>query len=140
MPKDLTAYSDALGLVPGAGPLEIQRAYRRLMRRWHPDLFNPGSPMQATAEDITKAANEAFEQAYGRLVAAGAARPIDGAAEAVVRLQQAGLRTTATPTDARGLRHPHIRTRPFQGPQGQRFRACGESGRGSWKPGRSSKR
>jgi len=66
MPKDLTAYYDALGLVPGAGPLEIQRAYRRLMRRWHPDLFNPGSPMQATAEDITKAANEAFEQLYRR--------------------------------------------------------------------------
>jgi phosphonatase-like hydrolase len=41
-------------------------------------------------------ANEAFEQAYGRLVAAGAARPIDGAAEAVVRLQQAGLRVAFT--------------------------------------------
>src|SRR5271166_3478741 len=64
MRKDIHAYYRALGLNPGAGPLEIRRAYRQLMRCWHPDLFKPGSPMQATAEDITKEINDAFEQLY----------------------------------------------------------------------------
>ncbi|MGA7727066.1 MAG: J domain-containing protein [Opitutaceae bacterium] len=64
MRKDIDAYYSTLGLNPGAGPTEIQRAYRQLMRTWHPDLFRPGSPMQATAEDITKEINNAFEQLY----------------------------------------------------------------------------
>lgn len=66
MRKDLLPYYRALGLSPGAEPLEIRRAYRQLVQQWHPDLYKPGSPMQTTAEDITKEVNEAYEQLYRR--------------------------------------------------------------------------
>jgi hypothetical protein len=64
MRKAIQEYYRALNLSPGATPFEIRRAYRQLIRRWHPDFFKPGSPMQTTAEDITKETNEAFEQLY----------------------------------------------------------------------------
>jgi hypothetical protein len=64
MRKDPLEYFQALGLNPGAGPVEIRRAYRQMVRRWHPDLFKPGSPMQTTAEDVTKEINEAYEHLY----------------------------------------------------------------------------
>jgi curved DNA-binding protein CbpA len=64
MRKDIDEYYHALGLNPGAGPIEIKRAYRQLIRRWHPDLFKPGSPMQTTAEHITKEINEAYDKLF----------------------------------------------------------------------------
>jgi hypothetical protein len=64
MRKDTEEYFRALNLSPGAGPTEIRRAYRQMVRQWHPDLFKPGSPMQTTAEDITKEINEAYDQLY----------------------------------------------------------------------------
>jgi curved DNA-binding protein CbpA len=64
MRQNIQEYFRILGVNPGVGPLEIRRAYRHLVQSWHPDLFKPGSPMQATAEDITKEINQAFEQLY----------------------------------------------------------------------------
>jgi curved DNA-binding protein CbpA len=64
MRKDINEYYRALGIAPGAEPAQIRRAYRQLVQQWHPDLFKPGSPMQTTAEDITKEINEAYEQLY----------------------------------------------------------------------------
>jgi hypothetical protein len=64
MRKDINEYYRALGISPGADPAQIRRAYRQLVQQWHPDLFKPGSPMQTTAEDITKEINEAYEQLY----------------------------------------------------------------------------
>jgi hypothetical protein len=64
MRQNIQEYYRVLGLNPGVGPLEIRRAYRHMVQHWHPDLFKPGSPMQATAEDITKEINNAFEQLY----------------------------------------------------------------------------
>ena len=64
MRKDIIPYYKALGLAPGAEPLEIRRAYRQMIQQWHPDLYKPGSPMQTTAEDITKEINEAYDQLY----------------------------------------------------------------------------
>src|SRR6266545_1551284 len=46
-----------LGLQPGATPAEIKRAYRRLSRRYHPDI-NPGD---RTAESLYKRISEAYE-------------------------------------------------------------------------------
>jgi hypothetical protein len=62
--KDITPYYRTLGLNPGAEAAEIRAAYRQMVQQWHPDLFKPGSPMQTTAEDITKEINEAYEQLY----------------------------------------------------------------------------
>jgi len=46
-----------LGLVPGASPSEIKRAYRRLSRRYHPGV-NPGD---RAAESLFKRISEAYE-------------------------------------------------------------------------------
>src|SRR5580658_9882704 len=64
MRKDINEYYRALGIAPGAEPAQIRRAYRQLVQQWHPDLFKAGSPMQTTAEDITKEINEAYDQLY----------------------------------------------------------------------------
>lgn len=49
-------YYDILGVEPGAGEAEIKTAYRRLARRYHPDVSKePG------AEETFKAVNEAYE-------------------------------------------------------------------------------
>jgi hypothetical protein len=62
--KDILPYYRALGLSPGAEAIDIRRAYRQMIQQWHPDLFKAGSPMQTTAEDITKEINEAYEHLY----------------------------------------------------------------------------
>ncbi len=49
-------YYDILGVEPGAGEAEIKTAYRRLARKYHPDVSKePG------AEETFKAVNEAYE-------------------------------------------------------------------------------
>ncbi|WP_396903766.1 HAD family hydrolase [Mycolicibacterium phlei] len=47
-------------------------------------------------EEQAQVANAAFEDAYAHLVDAGAARPIDGAVEAISRLRDAGVRVALT--------------------------------------------
>ena len=67
-------YYGVLGVEPSAGDAEIKTAYRRLARKYHPDVSK-----EAGAEDKFKAVNEAYEalrdpekrKAYDQLRAGG---------------------------------------------------------------------
>ncbi|MBC6941792.1 MAG: J domain-containing protein [Xanthomonadales bacterium] len=67
-------YYDTLGVKPDAGEAEIKAAYRRLARKYHPDVSK-----ESGAEDRFKAINEAYEalrepdrrKAYDQLRAGG---------------------------------------------------------------------
>ena len=67
-------YYQTLGIEPSAGEAEIKTAYRRLARKYHPDVSK-----EAGAEDKFKAVNEAYEalrdpekrKAYDQLRAGG---------------------------------------------------------------------
>jgi curved DNA-binding protein CbpA len=51
-----------LDLEPGASAEEIKRAYRELVKVWHPDRFAYDSRLQKKAEEKLKKINGAYEQ------------------------------------------------------------------------------
>jgi Flp pilus assembly protein TadD len=69
-----------LGVQPGAPPDEVKRAYRDLVREWHPDRLQHDARKQKQAEERLKEINIAYDRiqtyvAEGPSVAATAPRP-----------------------------------------------------------------
>lgn len=54
-------FFEILGIEPTDSSALIQRAYRRQIRRWHPDRFSSGSAEQRDAEEMTKQLNRAYD-------------------------------------------------------------------------------
>ena len=50
----------ALGLPLDASAHSIKQAYRRLLKRWHPDLYQSGTSVHAEATQMTQLINEAY--------------------------------------------------------------------------------
>jgi curved DNA-binding protein CbpA len=60
---ELKKYYERLELQPGASFEEIKSAYRRLMRRYHPDLHVNKSPeKQRAAHDVSAALTQAYNE------------------------------------------------------------------------------
>src|SRR4029078_7786716 len=76
---DMDLYA-LLGLAPGASPADIKRAFRRLSRRYHPDI-NPGD---RAAEALFRKISEAYETLVDpdprRTYDEGGSRPEQGGA------------------------------------------------------------
>ena len=49
-----------LGVPPDATAPSIKHAYRRLVKRWHPDLYAVGAPSHVEAAHMTRLINEAY--------------------------------------------------------------------------------
>lgn len=49
-----------LGVPTDATALSIKHAYRRLVKRWHPDLYANGTPAHVEAANMTRLINEAY--------------------------------------------------------------------------------
>ena len=53
---------DLLDVPPASSPESIKKAYRRLIKRWHPDRYRSGTPAYDEATQMTKQINEAYSQ------------------------------------------------------------------------------
>lgn len=54
-------YYKLLGLAPGTSPQELKKAYRQLVKIWHPDNFSQQPQQQQEAEAKIKQINAAYE-------------------------------------------------------------------------------
>ena len=58
-------YYEVLEIKPGASKDEIKQAYKRLVKKWHPDLFFNQHGMQLQAQEKFKKINEAYTKLSG---------------------------------------------------------------------------
>ncbi len=63
IPNDNSAdkkYYDVLELPYGSDFQEIKKAYRKLLKKYHPDLFQGNTEKQKKAQKVTEEINEAY--------------------------------------------------------------------------------
>jgi curved DNA-binding protein CbpA len=58
-----------------ASPRAIKSSYRKLVKRWHPDRYRPGSEQQAEATQMTSLVNAAYSRIQDAPLRAGFATP-----------------------------------------------------------------
>src|SRR4030095_11043958 len=64
---------ELFGLAPGSSVEELKKAYRDLVKVWHPDRFGGNPPLQRKAQEKLKQVNLAYERLQLRLTAAASA-------------------------------------------------------------------
>jgi len=55
-------FYEILEIKPGASQTEIKQAYKRLGKKWHPDLFFNNPKLQLQAQEKFKKINEAYKK------------------------------------------------------------------------------
>ena len=59
---------EILGLNPGASEAEIKKAYRELVKKYHPDKYQ-GNPLADLAEEKLREVNEAYDTLINSMTA-----------------------------------------------------------------------
>ncbi|WP_017304665.1 DnaJ domain-containing protein [Spirulina subsalsa] len=72
---NLHTYYEILEIPAGASPEEVKRAYRKLVKQWHPDQFAGFPEKQEQAEEQIKRINEAYEYLKARSQTSGPPSP-----------------------------------------------------------------
>lgn len=60
IPDSLTDYYANLELPPGASHQEVKRAWKQLMKKYHPDLHSTDPKKREIANELTRRLNEAY--------------------------------------------------------------------------------
>lgn len=71
MVSGVDRYYETLGVWPGASFEELRRAYRGLVRVWHPDRFSHDPELQRRAQERLKAINESYSRLKAERPSAG---------------------------------------------------------------------
>jgi curved DNA-binding protein CbpA len=66
---DLRRAYATLGLTPAASPSQVRRAYRQLVKQWHPDRFARDPAGEAEATQRMRAINAAYDTIRGTYIA-----------------------------------------------------------------------
>lgn len=60
--EKIERYYECLGLSPGASPEKVKKAYRTMVKVWHPDRFQSDPALQELAHERLKEINEAYRK------------------------------------------------------------------------------
>jgi ABC-type Na+ efflux pump permease subunit len=60
--KSVNEYCKILGIDSTATPEDLKKAYRDLVKHWHPDQFQNNSRLQSNAQEKLQEINEAYRQ------------------------------------------------------------------------------
>ena len=60
--KSVNEYCEVLGIDSSATPEDLKKAYRDLVKQWHPDQFQNNSRLQSNAQEKLQEINEAYRQ------------------------------------------------------------------------------